>query len=627
MLIALLPLIPLLGLAFLPAGKKRSAIWISLSYLATFLLSLYLLLQIKSTGTIYYQIKLKEPFSPSFSCGPLTLVFLLLTSFIWFLVSLYSPSYLIREDRPRIFQAITSLTLSAVLGVFLAADLFTLLLFFEIMTVASYFWVIHSFNKKSIKAGYYYLFFSIAGGLLIALGLVLFGEASSGPLTFNLDPQDLVRPDLLHWSLGLMLAGFGIKAGMVPFHLWLPFAHSAAPTPASALLSGLLLKVGAYGLLRTGQLIGWSQLKSLDLSYLGQILMSAGLLTMLLGVISALLQSDAKRLLAYHSISQMGYIILAIGTGLFLKEAGDLAFMGALYHIINHALFKALLFLGIGLIYLVTSTTDLSQMGALWQKLPWTAVFMLIGALGITGTPGFNGYASKTLIHHGLLKAVEEGGRLVFWQEKLFSLVGIGTVASFSKLYYLAFLQKGPNWQFKREKFQLRHLALLGLAIPVFLLGMRPEFLPEKLLWPAAQSLGFIDSAALAQLNFFTLPDLLSMLLTLALGIVFCWAGLKFGFFNIQIPAYLTLTGLIKLTIGTAGRLRGKAKKLLAGWLERVKLGYRQAKIHLLYSLKKKDQVRQDSVGKITLVGSSADFVLIVLTLVFLIAWYILTDF
>ena len=304
------------------------------------------------------------------------------------------------EKRHTLFNISTIATLTAVLGVFLAADFLLFLLFFELMTLSSYFWVIHKWDKAAVKAGYYYLFFSITGGFLITLALALEPKLMSHfTQGINLSGTGL--------SLGtvLLIAGFGIKAGIVPLHLWLPHAHSVSPTPASALLSGLIIKVGAYGIIRTLSFFGFAP--SSNLEWLGPFIIVIGITTMLTGVAAALLQSNAKRLLAYHSVSQMGYIILGLGVAFYLGSTGELSLIGALYHIINHALFKVALFLGIGIIYYYTKQIDLYELGGLWRRFPILAFLMLLAVLGISGAPGLNGYISKTILHHGLNAAAE----------------------------------------------------------------------------------------------------------------------------------------------------------------------------------------------------------------------------
>ncbi len=573
---------------------------------------------------ITYIIPLSSPFTPTFSVDALSAIFIILSAFLWVAVSIYMPKYMEHEGKAWGFQLCTLLTLFAVIGIFSAGDLLTMLLFFELMTVSSYFWVIHRWDKEATKAGYFYLFFSIVGGLLITLGIVLMGGATSALPDIGSGVAAVINPKLFSVSIAVFVAGFGIKAGMVPLHIWLPHAHSVAPTPGSALLSGLLIKIGAYGLIRVGEFAGFGTSLMPYMSWLGSALIGLGTLTMLVGVLSALLQSNAKKLLAYHSVSQMGYIILGLGCGLYLAEAGGLAFLGALYHIINHALFKAALFLGVGLVYLATKETDLGKLGGLLKKFPWTATFMLIAALGIAGMPGFNGYASKTLLHHGLLQAVAKGPGWLGWVERLFNLVGIGTAASFAKLYFLIFLKKPAKSQLPREKFSPATLTLALFSLLIIAIGSNPRFLPQVVLQPAAKALGLNAAADLAAVNFWQLGDLLSMALTLALGLAFCWAGLRWGFFAWSPQAWLDKACLAGRAVGRAWRRlarRGRAA------LDLLVSSSRRRTQKLLQAVRGLDQARHGSVGRISLVGISADAAIVILTLILLVAWYILTDF
>ncbi|NLA27945.1 MAG: monovalent cation/H+ antiporter subunit D family protein, partial [Firmicutes bacterium] len=257
MLLVILTIIPLMGALILFFTRDRS---INMPLIIS---AIVLILTSLGLGSVFkgvpltYQISISGPFAPTFHADPLSVIFVMLASFLWLVVSIYAPEYMKYEGRARSFELCTLLTLSAVLGVFLAGDLFTMLLFFELMTIASYFWVIHKWDKEAIRAGYFYLFFSIIGGLFLALGIVLMGTATDIMPAIGAGSVTPLNSPMFAWSIALFVAGFGIKAGMVPLHLWLPYAHSVSPTPGSALLSGLLIKVGAYGLIRVGEFAGW----------------------------------------------------------------------------------------------------------------------------------------------------------------------------------------------------------------------------------------------------------------------------------------------------------------------------------------------------------------------------------
>ncbi|MCK9222162.1 MAG: complex I subunit 5 family protein [Limnochordia bacterium] len=535
MLLAALIIIPALGALGSIFSRRAQGILGLVTTSLTLLLGGIVGQRVYSTGPLNLEFSWGI-FTPSLRADTLSIVFTLFTLFIWWAVAWYIPGYMKMEKRASVFYASFLLTLSAVLGVFLAGNWFTLLFFFELMTLTSLLWVVFYQSKEAIGASLYYLFFSVLAGLFLAAGLVLLSDGGSG-LTFNC--VDATNPKTFSWGLASLLVAFGIKAGMVPLHLWLPKAHPVAPSPASALLSGILIKTGAYGLIRTGQLAGWGRAAS----WFGPALVTLGVITMLLGVGLALLQSNAKRLLAYHSVSQMGYIILGVGIGFLMGSDGGFGLGGALYHSLNHALFKSALFLGIGMIVLRTGQSDLYRMGGLWRQYPVTALCTLVAALGITGTPGLNGYASKTLLHHGLSQAASVKIPLV-WVERCFLLVGIGTAASFCKLFFLTFLGKPRSNISKLPKeSRLESLSLLFLAIAMVAIGSRPNWFVESALVPILTSFG-MDTTSLTSLSFWNAQDLGGMVLTLGLGGALCWFGLRSGLFHWQPPTWLSLEQL-----------------------------------------------------------------------------------
>lgn len=574
-----------------------------------------------------HRLPLSGPFAPTFRADPLSAIFVILAAFLWFVISLYAPGYMKHEGKAGGFELCTLLTFSAVLGVFLAGDLLTMLLFFELMTFASYFWVVHRWNKEAVRAGYFYLFFSIIGGLFLALGIVLTGAATNVLPAIGSGPIVPLDSPMFAWSMVLLMVGFGIKAGMVPLHLWLPHAHSVAPTPSSALLSGLLIKVGAYGLIRIGEFAGWGRKLGSGVAWLGPSLTVFGICTMLVGVSAALLQSDAKRLLAYHSVSQMGYIILGLGIGLYLGADGSLGLLGAIYHIFNHALFKAALFLGVGVIYLHTKETNLYNLGGLWRRFPVTAVLMIVAVLGITGAPGLNGYASKTLLHHALSLAVEAGPPWFVWVGRLFMVVGVGTAASFAKLYYLIFLGKPTKIKVSGGESPRLQPAMGLLAAVMVGIGLKPELFPKAVAVPAAQALG-VDNATttLVGFSFWNWVDVTGMLITLSLGVLVCWTGLRSGVFHWKPPVWLTLEGLGKhagMGIFALGRsVADFYRSVVTAVHDRGRvMGSR-----LYLAFRRFDQSRSGTIGGFTLTWISADAAILIGILVFLIVWYTLIN-
>ena len=623
MLLAILPVIPLIGALFL-LFKRRRFINITMATSAIVLiLSVFGFKSVFNGMSLNYKLPFPKPFTPNFHADYLTVIFVVTAAFIWFVVSIYAPEYMKHEGRTKVFELCTLLTLSAVLGVFLAGDLFTLLLFFELMTVSSFFWVIHRWNKEAIRAGYFYLFYSIIGGLFLALGIVLMGAATETMPYIGSGLVDPLNSKAFAWSIALLVVGFGIKAGMVPLHLWLPHAHSVAPTPGSALLSGLLIKVGAYGIIRVGEFAGWGTNLQGGASWLGSGLAILGTCTMLVGVLAALIQSDAKRLLAYHSISQIGYIVLGLGIGLYLGADGSLGLIGAIYHIVNHALFKVALFLGVGIIYIRTNETNLYKLGGLWRRFPLTAVLMFIAVLGITGAPGLNGYASKTLLHHAVSHAAETGAQWVVWIERLFLLVGVGTATSFIKLYYLIFLGKPTRIEVTESRSFGLNLAMSLLAAVMVGIGLKPEMFAGIAAVPAAQVLGMGNAAAaLDGLSFWNLSDVLSMIITLTLGALVCWFGFRSGVFHWHPPAWLTLEGLGELIGIRISFIWQQGIERYRSVVNAARGVSRTLRTRLYTGLRRFNKSRSGTIGKINLTGISADAALLIVVLMLLIVLY-----
>ena len=241
----------------------------------------------------------------------------------------------------------------------------------------------------------------------------------------------------------LAVIGFGTKAGFMPLHVWLPEAHPAAPSHVSAVMSGVMIKTGIYGLMRAFTFLGTPPL------WWGWVLVAIGLTSGVLGVLFALAQHDLKRLLAYHSVENIGIIALGLGVGLLGMSTGSpvlivLGFGGALLHVLNHALFKGLLFLGAGAVVHGTGTREIDQLGGLLKRMPWTAATFLVGAVAISGLPPLNGFVSEFLIYLGAFKGgISTGGPVAVPLLALIAglaLIGGLAVACFTKAFGIVFL-------------------------------------------------------------------------------------------------------------------------------------------------------------------------------------------
>ena len=341
-----------------------------------------------------------------FFLDKLSSFFLLIISGISIMSLLYSIRYIEHYRKSTsLYYPFLLLFILGMSGVVSVRNMFAFLLFWEFMTLTSYFLVIYESEKpENLLAGFRYFFWSFlsAGCIELAVAL-LYIQTNSFDMNIMKGAMPVIQekhPFMFHSVLALLLIGFGIKAGMFPFgNFWLPDAHPAAPSPVSALLSGVMIKTGVYGILR---FFLW-MLPQSDISNIwGSIIAVFGVLYLTFGTFSALEQVDIKRLLAFSSIGQMGYILLGIGVGLALLPKNTpyayLAIIAGVFHLANHAVFKALLFLTAGSILYKKGTRDLSQMGGYISSMPWTFFAVIMGALAIGGLPPFSGFVSKWLI-------------------------------------------------------------------------------------------------------------------------------------------------------------------------------------------------------------------------------------
>ncbi len=382
--------------------------------------------------------------SLSFGLDGLSAFFCLPILLVSPLAALYGCQYLAHEKKPlgpvsffyNVLTASMLLLLSARNGLLF-------LVIWEVMAISSFFLVIFDDEHAHVRqAGWTYLIASHIGtGALLVLFALLGRQANS--LDFDLMAKAVLSPTMAGILFVLAVIGFGTKAGFIPLHVWLPEAHPAAPSHVSALMSGVMIKTGIYGLLRILTMLGHPS------AAWGWTLVLIGLVSGILGVAFALAQHDLKRLLAYHSVENIGIIALGIGAGL-LGLAWDqpvlvvLGFGGGILHVLNHAVFKSLLFLGAGAVVHSTGTRDIDHLGGLIKPMRWTAVTFVIASAAISGLPPFNGFISEFLVYFAgfsgvradapgtVILAIAIGGGL--------ALIGGLAAACFAKAFGVVFL-------------------------------------------------------------------------------------------------------------------------------------------------------------------------------------------
>ena len=448
------------------------------------------------------------PFELCFEVDGLSITIASIGFLLWLAVSIYSISY-IKTDLGRYYFLLLIL-LGAVQGTVLAKDLINFYVFLEIMTVTTYFLIIHKRSTLALQAGYKYILMNLIGAFLILLSIILvYVDTSNYGLTGFSESNSFVPPILF-------LVGCFIKAGAVPLHTWLPDAHPAAPSPVSAFLSGIVIKIGAYGIIRfIFPIFNFDLYINNFRVPLSMLIIYIAVASMLIGVLLALVQTDIKRLLAYHSVSQMGYILLGIGLGTRLGLAGGL------YHLVNHAVFKGLLFLCMGAVIYSTGTRNLDNLGGLWKKMPITTSTCIIAALAISGIPPFNGFASKTV----LTKAATDFSVVLKF---VIVVTSVLTFASFFKLLSYTFFGE-PNKQLItiKEIPILMQLPMIVLAILCVLLGIKPQFVLERLITFTIS--GLIHSRSVSKVEFWTQSAALNSLLIITLGFIVYITALKLG--------------------------------------------------------------------------------------------------
>ncbi len=486
LLIEILNMIAIMAIVVGPfLGSRRLGILILSLINLQIIISFVLAFQIFSNGLIVYnyegsiitgQIPIRMDY--------LSAWFIIIINFTFLTGAWYGIHYMkkyIEQRSNLILHGITFiLVYTALINICITQNAIVFLVMWEIMALGSFMMIIFEHYKKAtLKAGINFLIQSHFSMLFLTIAFIWI-KVKTGSFDF----EAITTYTALHPAMGIglfviLFIGFAIKAGFVPFHTWLPLAHPAAPAHISGIMSGVIIKIGIYGILRMILLI------KTDLSAIGYFIIIISSITGVYGVMLAIVQHNLKKLLAYHSIENIGIIGIGIGLGClgtgvdnpWLVAAG---FGGALLHTLNHSLFKSLLFFSAGNIYQATNTMSIESLGGLMKRMPRTSVLFLIGSLAICGLPPFNGFISEFFIYSGLFKGFQSND-FIFIIVMLFTIlamvmIGGFAIICFTKAFGVVFLGKSRNNQPDdsiHEK-KLSTLPLFVIAMAIVIIGIAP---------------------------------------------------------------------------------------------------------------------------------------------------------
>lgn len=433
-----------------------------------------------------------------FRLDALSAFFLIVVNLGGVATSLFALGYGQHEKSPERVLPFYPAFLAAMNLVLLTDDAFSFLFAWEFMSLSSWALVMaHHREAANTRAGYLYLVMACFGtlALLLAFGLL---AGFDGSYDFATIRASTTTPGVAALALGLVLVGAGSKAGLVPLHVWLPLAHPAAPSHISALMSGVMTKVAVYGFIRiVFDLLG------APVWWWGGLVLALGGITAVLGVLYALMQHDLKRLLAYHTVENIGIIFIGLGLALafqsnYMYANAALALTAALFHILNHSLFKSLLFLGTGAVLTATGERDMERLGGLIHPMPWTALAFLIGAAAISALPPLNGFVSEWLTFQAILASPE----LPQWPLKflvpavgaLLALSAALAATCFVKAFGITFLGRPRSSAAAeaRETDRYSLTALFGLAALCLFAGILPGLVVDAL----SPAVGLLNGSA-----------------------------------------------------------------------------------------------------------------------------------
>jgi hydrogenase-4 component B len=460
-----------------------------------------------------FSYQITPPFEFSFTVDRLSGFFIALVSVVSLAVEIYSFQYVEHmhdESRKNLLAFLMNSFIVSMVLVISSSTMFCFLFFWETMALASFLLVMLEYEKEqTVRAGMFYFVMTHLSTIFLFFAFI-FLYVTTG--TFNIQPIT-AQPLIASIAFIFLFLGFGIKAGLIPFHKWLPYAHPASPSNISALMSGVMIKVAIYGLVRFLLLLPME-------SWWGMLILVMGTASALLGVIYALKEPDLKKMLAYSSIENIGVIFVGIGLYVIFTVAGFagiamLALFGALFHSFNHAVFKSLLFMTTGSVINQAETRNIEEMGGLIKRMPTTALLFLIGAVSISALPPFNGFVSELMIFQAFFQSTVLGNPfiilLLIVALSVFALTSALAAACFVKAFGISFLALPRSQKAKDAKEAPKYMLIGPALLAVLCVGL------GVFSYQIFQALGYT----------LQLPNMLLIGSLLSIFYVLAWAALK----------------------------------------------------------------------------------------------------
>ena len=439
----------------------------------------------------------------SFKFDGFRVLYSFISIFMWLMTIIFSKEYMHEYNNKSRFYMFYLLTLGSVVGVFLSDDLLTTFTFFEMMSFASFFLVLHDEKEQAVKGAISYLSVAVISGMILLMGLFML-QNQVGSVSFDAIKAHYLANELNNHDFvcGLLIMfGFGAKAGMFPLHTWLPKAHPVAPSNASALLSGIITKTGVFGIIVIATNMFFGNVK------FGMVLLVFAAITMVLGAVLALLSTNLKRTLACSSMSQISFALVGLSMAVMLGEHNTLAASGSLMHLVNHSLIKLVLFSIAGVIVMNLEELDLNKIRGFGRNKYAIMVAFALGMLGIMGIPFFNGFISKTLMHHGIVEVIEDAAHLHvnagFMKFIEWAFLGTGgiTIAYMAKLFVTIFIEKNKDEELQKTYDNktnylslVSKIVIVGSSLLMFVLGAFPELITIPLIDSANEFFGVSHS-------------------------------------------------------------------------------------------------------------------------------------